>query len=752
MARRPRYQKVGVGLDAPARTDFAGLRETARAAQNISAQIDRMSQFVYKEQARAAEQRGQQMVADIGAQPTLQKISAAGGPSNIEQRAAYSTANRIAASEIETQAQLDIDKIIADAEVNELPFSQVQAQLKDVTDGYPAALSDLDPQTAGILRQQLQRTSQKAETSYSIFYNKVQIKAAQGRALQGIDVRRRNVYKTAAGQVYDEFGDVDVSARDALVDMELQSLGQYMRDLQFDEDDISKILLETKNQSFTESTLFDFRQLNSLDEKRDFIEKQRERLPGLIGEESARTLMNSLNADLGKITTGLKGQATAAEKEIAEARKILLGGGKLNDQQLAALDAKVGGLGEYGAEATEDLSKLKRMSMAMQGFRQMPPTQLQDTINTMRTGIAGMGGDGVDTLEEVELLEQAETLLSNMNTQIAKDPLSHAIKLDIVSMQPLDMSLLGSQDEGLQMQAREQANARIGAGLQAAAHFGTEPTFLTDEEAKAITNVMDNGNVGEQMALLTGLYTIFGEQHVSDVFAQVSKKSPEVGHIAGLIMTGNHQTAADALAGMDILQQGYKPPEFTPTNVDGIYNEQMADAFAFMPDSMIAGKEIAKALYAKRAQRAGLDMFDEKLWSQSISDAFGQSMGMGGVQDVFGNKLLMPSDVSVEQLETSLNNMTPDDLYRASGVKLSDELFKFIFKPAEEGIIFDSDAEFNDEDFRLVATGKDTYVILMGEPGNTSSRMVEGAYEDEMGGVEGSRRLEINIKKLLKMQ
>jgi len=295
MARRPRYQKVGVGLDAPARTDFAGLRETARAAQNISAQIDRMSQFVYKEQARAAEQRGQQMVADIGAQPTLQKISAAGGPSNIEQRAAYSTANRIAAAEIETQAQLDIDKIIADAEVNELPFSQVQAQLKDITDGYPAALSDLDAQTAGILRQQLQRTSQKAETSYSIFYNKVQIKAAQGRALQGIDVRRRNVYKTAAGQVYDEFGDVDVSARDALVDMELQSLGQYMRDLQFDEDDISKILIETKNQSFTESTLFDFRQLNSLDEKRAFIEEQRERLPGIIGEEDARTLMNRAN-------------------------------------------------------------------------------------------------------------------------------------------------------------------------------------------------------------------------------------------------------------------------------------------------------------------------------------------------------------------------------------------------------------------------------------------------------------------------
>ena len=252
MARRPRYQRVGVTLDAPARTDFAGLRETARTAQNISQQINRMSEFVYKEQERAAEQRGRQMVEDIGAQPTLQRISRAGGPSNIEQRAAYATANRVAAAEIETQAQLDIDKIIADAEVNELPLSQVQAQLTDITDGYPAALSDLDPQTAGLLRQQLQRATQKAETTYSVFYNKLQIKAAQGRALQGIDVRRRGIYKTAAGQYYDEDGNIDEVGRETMINMELESLAQYMRDLQFDEDDISKILISTKNQSFTE--------------------------------------------------------------------------------------------------------------------------------------------------------------------------------------------------------------------------------------------------------------------------------------------------------------------------------------------------------------------------------------------------------------------------------------------------------------------------------------------------------------------
>jgi hypothetical protein len=175
---------------------------------------------------------------------------------------------------------------------------------------------------------------------------------------------------------------------------------------------------------------------------------------------------------------------------------------------------------------------------------------------------------------------------------------------------------------------------------------------------------------------------------------------------------------------------------------------------------MIAGKEIAKALYAKRAQRASLQEFSETLWTQSISDAYGQSMGMGGIQDVYGEKMLMPSDVSAAEIETAFNNMTPDDLYRASGVRLSEQLFNFIFKPAEEkaevlgfSVPFTGDeAEFNSDDFRIVATGKDTYTIMMGSPSDSSSRIVEGTYEDEMGGVEGSRRLEINIKKLLKMQ
>ena len=96
-----------------------------------------MGQFLFKEEERKAEQRGKQMVQDLGAQPVLKDLAKKGGPTNIEQRAAFATANRIAAAELETEAQLEIDKVLTQAEINKTPFSQVQSELTDITDGLP---------------------------------------------------------------------------------------------------------------------------------------------------------------------------------------------------------------------------------------------------------------------------------------------------------------------------------------------------------------------------------------------------------------------------------------------------------------------------------------------------------------------------------------------------------------------------------------------------------------------------------------
>lgn len=734
MARRPRYQKVGVGLDRPARMDFAGLRETARTAQTISQQIDRMSQFVYKEQERAAEQRGKRMVENMGAQPALRSIAEQGGPTNIEQRTAFATANRIAAAEIETEAQLSIDQILTEAEINKTPFSLVQSQLQDITDGFPAALSDLDPEVAGLLRERVGLASAKAANRYSIFYNDLQIKEAQGRALRGIDVRRKNIMRAA--QSTDE-------ERERLVQLEIANLETFMRDLQFDEDDISKTVLNIKDQTVMESTLFDFRQLGTLEERQKFIAEKRSSLPSLIGEEKARSTMNSLETEMNKTVTGLKGQATQLEKDIDAQRKIITAGGIVSEETLNALDARIGSLGEYGQDAAQDLMQLRRLGLYMRGFRQMNPVELQNVVNKFNSdGIDGMGESGLDTTEEIELRDAAVEMLNNMNTELAKDPLSYGIKTGIIEFEPLDFYADGET-------FIRQAQNRVSSALAVSARYGTEPTFLTDEEANTMIKVMESRDVSEKMALLTGLYSAFGQDHVNDVFAQIAEKDRDIGHIAGLIALGRHQIAAEALAGMQLRQDGYKPPEFTPTNVDQVFNEEVANAAVLQPDAITTGKEIAKNIYAKRAQRMALDSFDEKVWRESIQMAFGQQMGMGGIQPVFDQQVMLPSDVSAQQVEDAFNNMTPDQLFAASGVRISKTLFESIFKPAEKGVIFDSDAEFN-SDYSIVSTGYGTYAIVLGEPGSPASEMVAGTYEDEMGGAEGQRILEIDMLKLLR--
>ena len=733
MARRPRYQKVGVGLDRPAQVDFAGLRETARTAQTISQQIDRMSQFVYKEQERAAEQRGKRMVQDMGAQPALRSIAAQGGPTNIEQRTAVETANRIAAAEIETEAQLSIDQVLTDAEINKTPFTQVQSQLQDITDGFPAALADLDPVTAGALRGRIDLASTKAANRYSIFYNNLQIREAQGRALQGIDVRRKNIMRTAQSTNEE---------RERLIQLELANLEQFMRDLQFDEDDISKTILDAKDQTVMESTLFDFRQLGTLEEQQKFITEKRSSLPSLIGEEKARSTMNSLETQMNKTVTGLKGQATQAKSKVTELTTILKDGGMPAEKDIILLEKQIDDLGEYGTGAKQDLADLKFLRTAMQSIRTMNPARLQDEINNLQQGLSGLGGPGADTIQETTLLKSARTFLNTMNTELEKDPLTFGYRTGLIQFEPLDPF------DGENFAA--QAQNRITNALAVSSYYGTPPTFLTDEEANVYTKVMEGQDVGRQMSLLTNIYGTFGKEHASDVFAQIAGKDQEIGHIAGLLMLDMHQVSAEALEGRDLLQQGYDPVDFSPINTKGPADEFFGSALVMQGAARESGLKVAEAIYAKRANRQALKQFSPPLWKQSLEAAFGKNKGLGGIQTVFGDKTLLPKNVSSDQVETAFDNMTPDKLFEASGVRLSKQQFEHIFKPETKGLFGTNAAEFN-ENYSLVNIGYGEYMIMLGDPNGYGGK-VAGAYEDEMGGVEGERDLVINLNTLLGLQ
>ena len=753
MARRPRYQRLGVTLDAPARTDFAGLRETAAAATNISRQIDRMGEFLFKEESRKAEQRGKQLVADMGAQPVLADLASKGGPTNIEQRAAFDSANRIAATEIETAALLEMDSIVSKAVISKPNFADFNEDIDGVVDGMPAALSNLDPTTAGLLRQSLKKSAQKFKNDYLVEYNNEQIRKAQGRAIASIDVRQKEIFRISASQSPD---------REAEANVKIEQLRSMMSTLKFDPDDIEKIILSTKEQALKESILFDFRQLNTFQEKQDFIAKQKEKLPGIMGsEEAARRFINTMSGEVSQLATGMKGKATALSKEIKSQRNIAIAGHNVRDSKFAELQAKVIGLGEFGQKQMQELEELRVINAGISALRKMPPVVLQAEINRSRTGIPGLGEEGVDTEIEVELLEEADKLLAKMTQRVREDPMSAGVEFGIVKDTPITvMAALTGEAEDAEL-LRAEVVPRIEAAEAVASHFQVPVTLLSDEEANVLLNTLNEASSTAQLSMLNSIFTAFTQDYAADVFAQLGDKNKTIGHIAGLFYRNNHQFASEALRGIELLKDGYKTPGFIPTETQPIFNEYIGKAFSVQPEALTTGTEIAKAIYAKRAQSRGLEEFDSDLWTDSINAAYGGKDGRGGIQEVFGDKVLLPSGVSVEQIEAALNTITPERLAQVSeGIVLGEDLFNSIFLPEDADDEVDLTDEsvspaprrtsrFND-DYSIISTGYGTYAIVFGEPG-AGGMAAYGQFTDE-NGAEVDRILEFNLLQLLNLE
>ena len=138
-----------------------------------------MSDFLFKTAQKEAVRSGIERVRTEGAQPILEAMKAQGGPRGLEEETAYDAANKIAIAEIQSEAELEITKILTEGQNNKTSFSTIQSQLQSVSDGFPAALSDIDPVSAAILRTRLQETSGKAELRYSKYWSSEILKDAK---------------------------------------------------------------------------------------------------------------------------------------------------------------------------------------------------------------------------------------------------------------------------------------------------------------------------------------------------------------------------------------------------------------------------------------------------------------------------------------------------------------------------------------------------------------------------------------------
>jgi len=409
MARQPRYQGVGVRPRGIRDIDYAGFREQAQLGQTISSEFDRMGEFVFERGKEKAEQEGLKAVTEQGALPILEKIDQAGGPTTIAEKSAYNAANRIAVTEIQNEAELEITRIMEQAEVNVTPFTQVKKQLNSVADGFSASLSSIDPVAAGQLRSNLQTTVEKSSITYSSWYTKKQASLAADR--------RTTTGKNDAALIIKNipaiFGaDPDTGNLDAEIDLKAQDYVQNQGWSQENADSWAETTKEAARGQFVS-----FKIQNSDDvQLKEFIDNVITGKTSITGVYSkdlkyATNAQTVLNSRIGAKKT----EAKSIKQDIAEQIFITTNNGNPpSEDWMNAMSTRISSNGEYSIENKQQFLNLRVLKENLNSWSKMSATELEELkLQIKEVGLPGYVGSGegpVDTPFEVETLNLVSKL------------------------------------------------------------------------------------------------------------------------------------------------------------------------------------------------------------------------------------------------------------------------------------------------------------------------------------------------------
>lgn len=155
MAELPRYQPTGyLPADVP-RLDFANIKESIAMTQGISAALDRLSNFAFKEAEERAEREG--LKFGVENRPSADQVMAAlqAGKSPEELFAEPGTtfgnaARKIQAAQLRNELEVKVRNEFANVsglvESGVFDLGDVQGRIKAITEGYSRAISSVSPE------------------------------------------------------------------------------------------------------------------------------------------------------------------------------------------------------------------------------------------------------------------------------------------------------------------------------------------------------------------------------------------------------------------------------------------------------------------------------------------------------------------------------------------------------------------------------------------------------------------------------
>lgn len=346
-----------------------------------------------------------------------------------------------------------------------------------------------------------------------------------------------------------------------------------------------------------------------------------------IAEANRAKLKSEQAGALRTIITAAEAGQTAADEAILDDPNVLAA----NPELAAEAAAKV---------ALRDM---------MPGFFSLPPSEMDAMIAEQRALPVEQGW-------QVDIPKAMETARDAAVTALNDDPIAYAQQRLAQKPPALDDFTPESPERFISsMEARrEYANGLVEAG------YIDKPAFLSKPEIESLSGVLSKSSPPEVRAAVAGaIVSGFGED-AAQVF-KVLKADP-VTAWGGALMAkgGSGALATEAIRGQAIIDenQAQLPPEAEwRTAFQGNFREVMAD----LPvDSIQAEADLmkfAKAIYANRAAAPGFEA-DEATMTEAIQAALGQTTDprgepVGGVQEMFGQKVLMPIGQNAARVEAA---------------------------------------------------------------------------------------------------
>lgn len=701
MAILPRYQRTGLQTRQPQQMDFAATREQARLGQTISQQVDRMSDFAFKEAARAAEIRGQERVREEGAVETLEAIDKKGGAFSIADQAAYALGSRVAVAEIQNTAEIETMRILNEAERNETPFTRVQKQLLDLTDGYSESLRVIDPTAATVLRENLNGVTAKATERYSNWYVNLQAQKQKVKAANAADLQYNNIIQ----------GAILPGSNAVTIKQQIAKSVELLGGLSLSEKQLEAFKIKAYNDAIKENYIFNFN--SSPVEEQEIILKRMETLPapGMTLAET-QSFRKSLQGTYSKNAAIREQKVSNVVSLISEQDDIAIAGGVVSQKMLTQIEAQLDAFGPEGDRARAAYERMIFDIDTANNLKAMMPADLANFVTSMEAGLPGVGEPGRDTDVEVKTYDFAVKMLDQFNKDINDNPISAAVKRqltddnnNLIQIKPIDFN----QDPNAVV---ADLSLRFDQAKLVSKAYGTPLTLFTKEETKLFSNVLKSASINDRLIALESVVAS-GDTIALQAFEELAGTDGAFYAAVGASMvSGNRDVATRALQGQAIIEAMGKPKLTSDKDMpdaDSISNAVFRSVFGETLDAVPAYRAMAENLYAFYAE--GATEFNEELWRNSLNQAvgFNPENGTGGIDTVRSVSTLIPSGNTALDVSNALTEMDADILSQASGFEVDGKIVYQNIAPE----MFE--ALSGEIELSLVDPGAKIYQVIKGE-------------------------------------